>query len=458
MTRSGVPQHTGTIQRARAAARAVILVIATLSVVGLPVAPVSAESLSDRIASARARQGTLDRDIARQNRLLGELQKDADAARGAIADTDRQLRGINADQKALRKEIRAARRALAKVQTRRAALQEQLHQSDETLDLLEQEIAQGADELQARREALGQRLADAYRTSNTSLLEQVLAGGSFADVLSDTSAYMAYSEQDSEMATEIEQEQDALDSLRAVTAATRYRKDQLRRAAQAAADDIKVQRAKLNGTMARYEKLEKKYKAIRKKQSQKARKIAANKRQAQAYIRRQASARRKLNSHISGLVRKAQARANKWTGGRPGGSSGNGRFMWPTNGTVTQEYGCTGFRLEPPRGGCRHFHGGIDIANSSGTPIRAAGDGVVAFVGWNKWDGSNPAFVVMIAHGGNINTFYSHLLPRYTVRTNQRVRKGQVIGYMGATGNATGPHLHWEVMRGYTSLPPRAWT
>lgn len=458
MIRSGVPQHTRTIQRARAAARAAILALATLSIVGLPVAPVSAESLSDRIAAARARQGSLDRDIARQNKLLGELQKDADAARGAIAATDRQLDGINADQKALRKEIRAARRALAKVQARRAALQEQLLQSDETLDLLEQEIVQGADELEARREALGQRLADAYRTSNTSLLEQVLAGDSFADVLSDTSAYMAYSEQDSEMAQEIEQEQDALDSLRAVTAATRYRKDQLRRAAQAAADDIKVQRAKLQDTMARYEKLEKKYKAIRKKQAAKARRIAANKRQAQAYIRRQASARRKLNSHISGLVRRAQSRANKWTGGRPGGSSGNGRFMWPTHGTVTQEYGCTGFRLEPRRGGCAHFHGGIDIANSSGTPIRAAGDGVVAFVGWNKWDGSNPAFVVMIAHGGNINTFYSHLLPRYTVRTNQRVRKGQVIGYMGATGNATGPHLHWEVMRGYTSLPPRAWT
>lgn len=458
MIRSGAPQRTRTVHRARAAARAAILVIATLSIVGLPGASVGAESLSDRIAAARARQGSLDRVIARQNKLLAELQKDADVARGAIAATDRRLDGINADQRALRKEIRAARRALAKVQSRRAALQEQLLQSDETLGLLEQEITQGEDELAARREALGQRLADAYRTSNTSLLEQVLAADSFADVLTDASAYLAYSEQDSAMATEIEQEQDALDSLRAVTAATRYRKDQLRRAAQAAADDIKVQRAKLNETMAKYHKIEQKYKAIRKKQAARARKIAANKRQAQAYVRRQAAARRKLNSHISGLVRQAQSRANKWTGGRPGGSSGNGRFMWPTSGTVTQEYGCTGFRLEPPQGGCAHFHSGIDIANSPGTPIRAAGDGVVAFVGWNKYDGSNPAFIVMIAHGGNINTFYSHLLPRYTVRGGQKVRKGQVVGYMGATGNATGPHLHWEVMRGYTSLPPRAWT
>lgn len=439
-------------------ARAAVIAVAVLSVVGLPATPVSGETLSKRIAAARARQGSLNRDIERQNRLLAALQKDADAARGAIAATDRRIAGINADQRELRKEIRAARKALSKVQARRATLQEQLLQSDETLDLLEQEISQGAEELEARREALGQRLADAYRTSNTSLLEQVLAADSFADVLSDSSAYLAYSEQDSQMAGEIQEEQQALDSLRAVTAATRYRKDQLRRAAHAAADDIKVQRGKLHETMAKYQKLERKVKAIRKKQAAKAHRIAANKRQAQAYIRRQVSARRQLNSHIAGLVRKAQSRANRWTGGGPGGSSGNGTFVWPTSGTVTQEYGCTGFRLEPPRGGCRHFHGGIDIANSSGTPIRAAGDGVVAFVGWNKWDGSNPAFVVMIAHGGNINTFYSHLLPRYTVRSGQRVDKGQLIGYMGATGNATGPHLHWEVMRGYTSLPPRAWT
>lgn len=458
MIRSGVPQHSAIAQRTRAVARAAVIAIAALSVIGLPASPVSGETLSKRIAAARARQGSLNRDIERQNRLLESLQEDAEAARGAIAATDRRLAGINADQRELRKEIRAARKALAKVQARRASLQEQLLQSDETLDLLEQEIAQGADELHARREALGQRLADAYRASNTSLLEQVLAADSFADVLSDSSAYLAYSEQDSQMAREIQEEQEALDALRALTAATRYRKDQLRRAAQAAAEDIKVQRGKLQDTMARYQKLERKYKAIRKKQAAKARRIAANKRQAQAYIRRQVAARRKLNSHISGLVRKAQSRANRWTGRRPGGSSGNGKFIWPTHGTVTQEYGCTGFRLEPPRGGCRHFHGGIDIANSSGTPIRAAGDGVVAFVGWNKWDGSNPAFIVMIAHGNNINTFYSHLLPRYVVRANQRVRKGQLIGYMGATGNATGPHLHWEVMRGYTSLPPRAWT
>ena len=91
-------------------------------------------------------------------------------------------------------------RPCAKVQARRQALQDELQQLDQTLDLLEQEIAQGAAELDARREALGARLADAYRTQNTSLLEQVLDSGSFTDVLSDASAYLAYGDQDAQMA------------------------------------------------------------------------------------------------------------------------------------------------------------------------------------------------------------------------------------------------------------------
>ncbi len=119
---------------------------------------------------------------------------------------------------------------------------------------------------------------------------------------------------------------------------------------------------------------------------------------------------------------------------------------------MTQGYGCTGFSLEPPRGSCPGFHDGIDIANATGTPIRAAADGVVAFIGY-RTDG---AFVVVMGHAGGLETVYGHMLPRYPVRAGQFVRQGTVIGYMGATGNVTGTHLHWEVSRGFSTLDPRA--
>ena len=63
-----------------------------------------------------------------------------------------------------------------------------------------------------------------------------------------------------------------------------------------------------------------------------------------------------------------------------------------------------------------------------------------------------------MGHAGGYESFFSHLQPRFAVRSGQSVSKGQVIGYMGNTGRSTGTHLHWEVMRGYSPMNPRAWT
>jgi murein DD-endopeptidase MepM/ murein hydrolase activator NlpD len=150
----------------------------------------------------------------------------------------------------------------------------------------------------------------------------------------------------------------------------------------------------------------------------------------------------------------ARRRIAKKTHMRPGVTSS---FIWPTRGRLTQGFGCTGVVWEPPRGACRHFHDGIDIASYQGTPIRAAAIGVVSYVGWNPWDQEGRAFMVVVAHPGGFETLYGHTLPRRTVRVGEVVKKGQVIGYMGSTGNSTGPHLHLELHRGRTLLNPLAY-
>jgi murein DD-endopeptidase MepM/ murein hydrolase activator NlpD len=112
--------------------------------------------------------------------------------------------------------------------------------------------------------------------------------------------------------------------------------------------------------------------------------------------------------------------------------------------------------MEPPRGSCSHFHDGIDIANGTGTPVRAPADGVVAFVGWNPYDSSDPSFMLVMGHAGGLESRFMHLDPRYVVRAGQSVKKGQLIAYMGNTGNSTGAHLHWEIYRGNTPVNPRS--
>ena len=86
-------------------------------------------------------------------------------------------------------------------------------------------------------------------------------------------------------------------------------------------------------------------------------------------------------------------------------------------------------------------HKGVDYAASSGTPVRASGDGKVIFAGTKGGYGR----LIVIRHGGRYTTAYGHLR-RYArgIRSGKKVRQGQIIGYVGSSGLATGPHLHYE--------------
>jgi murein DD-endopeptidase MepM/ murein hydrolase activator NlpD len=133
------------------------------------------------------------------------------------------------------------------------------------------------------------------------------------------------------------------------------------------------------------------------------------------------------------------------------------RMDWPTVGRVTQPWGCTGFYMEPARGDCPHFHLGIDVANSRGTPIRAAADGIIKYVGREPWyHGTDRAWVVVIDHGNGVKTLYIHLLVRVvdSAKPGMHVQKGQLIGYMGSTGRSTGPHLLFIVRKDGAAVDP----
>ncbi|NND64771.1 MAG: peptidoglycan DD-metalloendopeptidase family protein [Gammaproteobacteria bacterium] len=89
----------------------------------------------------------------------------------------------------------------------------------------------------------------------------------------------------------------------------------------------------------------------------------------------------------------------------------------------------------------RRPHRGVDYGASTGTRILAAGDGKIAFRGWKGGYGNT----IIVEHGGNISTLYAHMSKfKSSVKNGSRVRQGDTIGYVGATGYATGPHLHYE--------------
>ena len=119
-----------------------------------------------------------------------------------------------------------------------------------------------------------------------------------------------------------------------------------------------------------------------------------------------------------------------------------GTLQWPlpVAGTITSQFG---HRVDPITGEASS-HTGTDIACAEGTPILAAADGVVTVANsLDSWGGSY-GYYIQIDHGGGLETLYAHC-SSICVTTDQQVQAGQVIGYVGHTGRATGSHLHLEV-------------
>lgn len=139
--------------------------------------------------------------------------------------------------------------------------------------------------------------------------------------------------------------------------------------------------------------------------------------------------------------------------GRFGTASVRG-FAKPAKGKLSQAFGCTGYATNPRRGGCKHFHDGVDIAAPVGTKVKASADGYVAYAGWSPWDTGDRAYIVIVGHANGYESVYAHLQPRRKVRAGQKVKRGQVIGSIGMTGLTTGPHVHWEVRKGGRNVSP----
>jgi len=119
---------------------------------------------------------------------------------------------------------------------------------------------------------------------------------------------------------------------------------------------------------------------------------------------------------------------------------------YPAEGGISSPYG----KREDPITGDMAFHSGMDISASPGAPIRSTADGIVSHAGWTPHSG----YVVVLEHGCGFSTIYAHN-KQNAVKLGQRVKRGEVIGYVGSTGKSTGPHVHYEIWEKGKSVNPK---
>ena len=434
-------------RRAPLVSLALVIPLLVSSLAGLPA------TRADDLDEALQRQRDLQAKIEAQQESLAGL-RDAEAALTAALDaTAVQLQSIGVDLTKVRSEIEAATAALEAVELRYAELVAELEHLDWTLGVLQDELAHAEQDLEQRQRLLAQRLGEAYRTQQTSMLEQVFTSASFSEVMASVGSHLRFGSQDAELAGQIERDQQSLDQLRQTTASVRYRTDQVRIEVREQAIAIREQRARLVAAQQALEKLEAETKRIQEEQLRQFAAVQESRAEAEARLLANRSAQIRLKGEIGAMIERA-----KRLHAIP--SRYNGTFIWPMDGRISQEFGCTGFPWEPPHGSCKHFHKGIDLVAPNGTAIMAAGDGVVVFVGYNPYDRpGDRAWIVLIAHASNLITWYGHLQPRIPsgITEGGKVKKGQVIGYEGSTGRSTGPHLHWAVQYDNHFINPRRW-
>lgn len=122
-------------------------------------------------------------------------------------------------------------------------------------------------------------------------------------------------------------------------------------------------------------------------------------------------------------------------------------FSWPTRGRISGVFGSQRVLNGVPRSP----HYGVDIAAPIGTAVRAASSGIISLAHEDMFFTGK---TILVNHGFGVSTIYVHL-SEITVRVGQRVEKGQLVGRVGMTGRATGPHLHWGLSWGQVKLDPQ---
>ena len=402
----------------------------------------------DDLSQAQAQQRAIAAQVAAQKAKMAQLAAlQADLA-SALSMPKTKLVGINSNLADVKANIATTQAKVNQVQAAYNSEVQDLANLDLALIGLDREEQAKAAELAAAKALLADHIRAAYEQDRTPILETLLSASSFTDAVGDIGNLLDIGNQDHALAEQVASDQATLFAINETTTATRIQTQQL-------ANDTAAQKVQLDASLASLGAAKAQLAILQKAT---AKTLAFQLTTFNKLSSNAVALKRALNAEVAAqaaITQKIQTLLNE--GGQNGSipSQYNGTLSWPLSGTVTQEFGCTGFPWEPPLGDCAHYHTGIDIADPMDTPIHAAGDGRVIFAGPQS-DGD---WVVMIAHSTHLVTWYAHADDRHghmiPVQVGQWVTAGQVIAYVGMTGNTTGPHLHWAVQLNGTFVNPR---
>jgi murein DD-endopeptidase MepM/ murein hydrolase activator NlpD len=366
------------------------------------------------VPAGAAAPDDLAQQIQAQEQALQQLQ-------GQMADTRQKLDAARAEFTALQRKVRGLAAQVAAEQSYVDGLEAQLSAAQARLRATQDDLASSEARLAAQQQTVGLRVQALYEFGTVSLLGVLLGARSFGDLINrfvfvadilraDVSALQAYRQARAEAQRQQQQAQ--------------AQRDQVVRLQAAADDALHAYQARLAEAQA----------------------AAGAARSAEARYESEAEAQAAASAQVQETLANLRVRYERAKGGFA--------LIWPVDGhiVITDPFG---MRLHP----ILHIwelHTGVDIGEPTGTPIHAAESGVVVTAGYLTGYGNTVVIDHGTVKGQDVATLYAHQ-SRTAAYVGEQVRQGQVIGYVGMTGWATGPHLHFEVRVDGKPVNPIPW-
>jgi murein DD-endopeptidase MepM/ murein hydrolase activator NlpD len=391
------------------------------------------------VNGAVAEQRRMEAELARQRTQLAELQRSQAELAASLHSITDDLISVGVQIDLASAQVDEMSRQLDEARRQLATYTYEIDTLEGTLSQLAIDITASKAELVDREAILQDHLRTAYEQSQTSVLEVLLSTDSFTKASSELSYMLTLSDEDRQLAKEIRDRRVMLQTRRQTLIDGRATLPQLRAAAAARTAALAVQQAELDAARKALEEKQAELASLKDAHEEA---FVANGQDATAQAAAIARQEQDLAAQQA-LVAKLEEVARKLD------VAYRGRFAWPLRGSfiVTQEFGKTPFNPH---------HTGLDMAYTSGCggPIYAAGDGIVVEDGRPNAKYGDYAIGVVVAHSQRLATQYWHLA-REVVTVGQTVHLGDIIGYEGATGFATGCHLHLGVLFDGVAVNPR---
>ncbi|MDR2430656.1 MAG: peptidoglycan DD-metalloendopeptidase family protein [Candidatus Margulisbacteria bacterium] len=345
---------------------------------------------------------------------IADKQKELQRIQSELERNQRLLQQTRVKENASLRDLALLNRGLSKVQNDLKYNQKKLSEHTEVLQQTGEELDRNETEYKRRMAVSRLRIREMYKTQDIGWLALLLTNRSFSGLIDNTHYYRKILERD--LAN--------LERVRSVKQEIARKKE-----------NLEYQKKLIESTKKSIEQQKILYERRSKQQEQ----LYTHLRAQRIKYEKESDALLKNSQEVEAMIKKmilenpnAEAR-------------GSGKYIWPVKGPLTSYYG----RRVHPIFKIAKMHTGLDIGVAHGTPIKAADAGIVTFSDW--WGGYGRC--IIIDHGRGYATLYAHM-SKQLVKKGAAVNKGQAIGNVGATGYATGPHLHFEVRRNGETVDP----